>query len=222
MQIYIREIRKASKKTIDDLARIHQESFDGFFLSFMGKSFLKNMYRSYIEHEDSGILVALTEGEVVGLLAYSYDMDALYKFMAKRHTVAFAMSIIPALIKKPKIVAKKIRRFFAKSEVSAAEVTTDETITNELSDVNYNNLKKKILKLSSLCVLPSYQRRGIGAKLTKSFIDAKVKADYSVSLDTDEANNDEVLNFYKHNGFIEKRHFETPDGRKMIEFTLQD
>lgn len=217
MPTYIREIRKASHKTIDDLARIHLQSFDGFFLSFMGKGFLKKMYQSYIEHEKSGILVALEGGEIVGLLAYSYDMDGLYKFMARKHTFAFARSIVVPMVKKPRIVIEKIKRFFVKEKNYPVGMAEENTEANSTSG---------ILKLSSLCVLPSHQRRGIGTELVKNFVMAKVKSkteieiNYQLSLDTDEINNDEVLKFYKNNGFVEKRHFETPDGRKMIEFTL--
>ena len=67
--IQVRHISKTDKETIDDIVRIHLDTFQGFFLTFMGRSFLKLMYRSYIEYGSSDILVAFEDGKPIGFLA---------------------------------------------------------------------------------------------------------------------------------------------------------
>ena len=47
-----------SKMELDDVVKIHMETFAGFFLTFLGKGFLRQMYKGFIAHENSGLIVA--------------------------------------------------------------------------------------------------------------------------------------------------------------------
>ena len=60
-----------SKEELDGVVKIHMETFAGFFLTFLGKGFLKQMYKGYSAHENSGLIVAKNERGIVGVLAYS-------------------------------------------------------------------------------------------------------------------------------------------------------
>lgn len=64
------EIHKATDfHGVEQIVAIHLSSFPGFFLTFLGKGFLKYLYKGFILHPDSGILVAKEESHVVGFLA---------------------------------------------------------------------------------------------------------------------------------------------------------
>ena len=90
-EILIKEIDRKDKETLRRLVYIHMQTFSGFFLTFMGKGFLKNMYQCYCRHEDSNLLGAFNaDGEIVGFLAYSKNMSGLYKYMIKRKLIPFA------------------------------------------------------------------------------------------------------------------------------------
>ena len=67
--IVIREVKSEEKKIINDIVSIHLDTFTGFFLSFMGRGFLYQMYHSYCEHLESGLLVAEENNKPVGFLA---------------------------------------------------------------------------------------------------------------------------------------------------------
>lgn len=56
--VTIREVKSDEKKIIDEIVTIHLNTFTGFFLTFMGRGFLRQMYQSYCDHEESGLLVA--------------------------------------------------------------------------------------------------------------------------------------------------------------------
>ena len=58
-----------SKMELDDVVKIHMETFAGFFLTFLGKGFLRQMYKGFIAHENSGLIVAKSEKGIVGVLA---------------------------------------------------------------------------------------------------------------------------------------------------------
>lgn len=87
--VTVREVKSTDKKLINDIVTIHLNTFTGFFLTFMGRGFLNQMYRSYCDHGESGLLVAENNGKAVGFLAYSGNFSGLYKFMIKTRLILF-------------------------------------------------------------------------------------------------------------------------------------
>ena len=55
MEIYV----ASNNECIDEIVDIHMETFTGFFLTFLGKGFLKQLYKGFIEHNKSGLIIAV-------------------------------------------------------------------------------------------------------------------------------------------------------------------
>lgn len=194
----IRKIGDTEKDTINDIVSIHLNTFTGFFLTFMDRGFLNLMYRSYAEYKDSGILVAFEEEKPVGFLAYSGDLSGLYKYMIKKRLILFAWYSLGAFFRKPTVFMRLVRAFLKPSESKREE---------------------KYVELASIGVDPNVKSKGVGSQL----IDAlKAQVDFSkyeyITLETDAVNNEGANHFYKKNGFVIEREFETNEGRKMYEY----
>lgn len=194
----IRKIGDTEKDTINDIVSIHLNTFTGFFLTFMDRGFLNLMYRSYAEYKDSGILVAFEEEKPVGFLAYSGDLSGLYKYMIKKRLILFAWYSLGAFFRKPTVFMRLVRAFLKPSESKREE---------------------KYVELASIGVDPNVKSKGVGSQL----IDAlKAQVDFSkyeyITLETDAVNNEGANHFYKKNGFVIERDFETNEGRKMYEY----
>lgn len=194
----IKSITKTEKEIIDDIVSIHLDTFQGFFLTFMGRGFLRLMYQSYVEYNDSGILVALEDEKMLGFLAYSGDLSGLYKYMIKKRLIPFAWYSMGAFFRKPTVFMRLIRAFLKPGETKR---------------------KEKYVELASIGVAPSIKSQGIGSQL----IDAlKSKVDFNaydyITLETDAVNNDGANHFYQKNGFVLEREFETNEGRRMYEY----
>ena len=196
--VTIREVKSDEKKIIDEIVTIHLNTFTGFFLTFMGRGFLRQMYQSYCDHEESGMLVAEGDGKTVGFLAYSSDFSGLYKFMIKTRLVQFAWYSIGAFFRRPSAFLRIIKAFLKPSEVIR---------------------KEKYVELSSIGVAPNIKSKGIGSLLIGKL---KKQVDFEkyayITLETDAINNEDVIHFYEKNGFIRERMFETGEGRKMYEY----
>lgn len=194
----IRSISNIEKEIINDIVSIHLDTFQGFFLTFMGGGFLKLMYQSYVEYNNSGILVAFEDEKPVGFLAYSGDLSGLYKYMIKKRLIPFAWYSIGAFFRKPTVFMRLVRAFLKPSEAKRGE---------------------KYVELASIGVDPNVKSKGIGSQLIdalKSMIDFD---DYAyIALETDAVNNDGANRFYQKNGFVRVREFETNEGRKMFEY----
>lgn len=196
--IAVREVKKEEKKLINKIVSIHLNAFTGFFLSFMGRGFLNQMYRSYCEHNASGLLVAMEDENAVGFLAYSSDFSGLFKYMIKKRLIFFGWYSIGAFFRKPSAFMHIIRAFLKPSDVKRRE---------------------KYVELSSIGVDPDNKSRGVGSILVD---DLKKRVDFNefsyITLETDAENNEGAIHFYEKNGFVRERLYVTQEGRKMYEY----
>ncbi len=198
----IRNISNVEKDIIKSVASIHLNTFQGFFLTFMGKGFLQLMYRSYVEYKDSGVLVAFEEDKPIGFLAYSGDLSGLYKYMIKKRLIPFAWYSIGAFFRKPKVFMRLVRAFLKPNAAKREET---------------------YVELASIGVDPECKAQGVGSQL----IDAlKARVDFNeyayITLETDVLNNEGANYFYQKNGFVIEREFETNEGRKMYEYRYRE
>lgn len=181
------------------------QSFTGFFLTFLGKGFLKQLYTGFIEHEGSGILAAINDnGEMIGFLAYSDDMSAFYKYLIKKKLIPFAWYAGCAFLRNPKIMFRLLRAFKYSGEAKREE---------------------SYIELSSIGVKPVNEGQGVGSKLigalkitAGNLNSGKAKKYEYIKLETDAEDNEGANVFYKKNGFILDHEYATREGRRMNEY----
>ena len=194
----IKTVLVKEKDVIKKVVEIHIKTFNGFFLTFMGKGFLRQMYSSYAQYDDAGLLVAYEDDTPVGFLAYSSDMSGLYKYMIKRKLIPFAWYSLCAFFRKPIVFMRLLRAFLKPSEAKRNE---------------------KYVELASIGVSPECKSKGVGSALISEL---RRITDFNmyryITLETDAVNNEIANNFYKKNGFELYREYKTREGRKMNEY----
>lgn len=194
----IKKLTSPDKKILDEIVKIHLATFEGFFLTFMGKGFLHQMYLCYVLHKNSDIIIATEDGRAIGFLAYSTDMSGLYKYMIKNRLIPFGWYSAGAFLRKPKVFMRLIRAFLKPGEAERNE---------------------KYIELSSIGVSPEIKSKGIGSQLI-GFLKENVNfEEYEyIKLETDALDNELANHFYIKNGFELKGEYETREGRKMNEY----
>ena len=196
--VIIREVKSNEKKLVSDIVTIHLNTFTGFFLTFMGRGFLNQMYCSYCDHGESGLYVAEEQGKAIGFLAYSENFSGLYKFMLRSRLLLFCWYSIGAFFRRPSSFMHIIKAFLKPKEVMREE---------------------KYVELSSIGVNPTTKFKGVGSMLIDEL---KKNIDFEkfayITLETDAINNDSAIRFYEKNGFIREREFETEESRRMYEY----
>lgn len=187
-----------NKARINEVVNIHMQSFSGFFLTFLGKGFLKQLYKGFIEHEDSGLLTAIEDDKIIGFLAYSADLSSFYKCLLRRHFFSLAWYAGVAFLRNPPIFFRLLRAFSYSENAKRDE---------------------KYVELSSIGVLPDMEGKGVGTHLI-STLKRKVNTDkyQYIKLETDAENNEAANNFYKKNGFVLDHEYVTHEGRRMNEY----
>lgn len=196
--ISIRVLCQVNSEYIKALADLHKRAFPMFFLTQLGIPFLSTLYAGYLESPDSGIIIAENEEILVGFIAYSNDYQSFYKGLVKHHLMQFAICSLRAVIRHPTFI-KRLFGAFKKSDNVAKE--------------------EKYVELSSICVDPKFEGRGIGSDLInylKEMVDFNIYT--YINLETDADRNDAVNMFYVNNGFVLARTFTTAEGRRMNEY----
>lgn len=200
--IRIREIHKQDKEAVEKIVTIHLDTFQGFFLTFMGRGFLRHMYRAYCDHTSSGILAAFDEtDEPVGFLAYSSDISNLYHSMITKRFAWLAWYAAGAVFRNPSIVRRIVHAFFGMHE---------------------KPIESPHIVLASIGVRPDAKRQGIGSRLIDELKNKMDTARHAyIKLDTDAKDNDAANRFYQKNDFVLSRSFSTREGRLMNEYRFK-
>jgi len=185
---------------IKSVVDVHLQSFRGFFLSFLGREFLSELYRGIVTDPSGIAFVVVAYERVIGFVAGTDHPAGFYKRLLGKRWWRFGLASLPAIIKTPQVFFRLIR---------ALSMPTQVTAENDRGT------------LMSIAVLPGKQNKGTGHLLTKTFLEeAKERGLRQVDLTTDKLNNDSVNAFYIREGFYLTRSFETPEGREMNEYVI--
>lgn len=186
------------RKRVTEVVGVHMDCFQGFFLTFLGKGFLRLLYAGYTEHAGSGLLAAVEGSEVRGFMAYSSDVSGFYRFLIKRHLPAFAFYAAGGFLRRPRVFFRLVRALAYPKESRRAE---------------------RYIELASIGVRPSYSDSGVGTRLIDELkaVVGSAGPEY-IKLETDAEGNEKANHFYQKNGFVLHHAYETPEKRKMNEY----
>ena len=193
-------IRKSCKEDLDSIVKIHLIAFEGYFLSKLGYDFIYQYYQMYIDSDEVLLVAVNDEKKVIGFVCGLENSSDFYNEMKMRWYRFLSVQFVFNSLKLYKLVFKKMISIFAKNKV------------NPINYPEYSN------ELTSISIIPEYSGYGIGTKLLTEYI-LKVrdnKKSKSIVLTTDFFDNDNVINFYKKNGFNIYTDFCQSVNRKML------
>lgn len=197
MLVY-RSVDIQEKELIDDVVELHRISFEGFFLSTLHPGFLRQLYKSFVTHKQSELLVALDDEKMVGFISYSFNTTGVYRHMLWRHFFPFVWYSFLSFLKNPSIFFKMF---------------------SALSKPYSHTREQEYVKVFSIGVDPKYQKHGIGSKLIDEM---KKTVDFTqyeyITLETDATDNESANNFYTKNGFKLSQQIITFEGRRMNKY----
>ncbi|AQX83653.1 GNAT family N-acetyltransferase [Elizabethkingia bruuniana] len=189
------EIRLAKLSDLDMIVEIHYNRFSNFFLTTLGKKFLKTFYKAFLK-EPGILIVLLDEGNIKGFAAGSINNQNFFKKLFKNNFFGFIFSGIQIIFTNP----KALKRIFSNTKKSEDAI------------LEYSEL------LSIATVL---NKKGYGKILLDSFekeVALKNKGTLKLSLTTDYEDNDKAVKFYKDCEYEVLEVFESYQKRKMYRF----
>jgi ribosomal protein S18 acetylase RimI-like enzyme len=178
------EIRQGTPQDINGIVEVHDLAFPGFYLTLMGKDFLRAYYSSVLEYPKSQVLVATSGQQLVGFAVGFLDPSGFYSFFKARRW-RYLPLIALALLRRPSLVVRTLSNSQRIGQVQHSSTT---------------------LELSSIAVRP--ETRGVGSLLLQAFLEqAQQLSAQEVVLTTDAIGNDTVNRFYVKHGFLLQKTF---------------
>lgn len=195
------KVRRALNTDLRAIVDVHVKAFPGFFLTLMGKSFLKELYSGFLR-EDEGFLLVADDGagKILGFAAGAKNPEFFFQVLKKKRALFFVLAATPAIIRNPIPIFKKLwGALFYRGD-------------------NPNKIGAAAL-LSSIGVDPNYSGRSIGGSLlmeTEELV--RGSGCRYLYLTTDANGNEAVVGFYKKNGYEIESSFLQSKEREMLRF----
>ena len=188
---------------LERIVDVHLSAFPGFFLSSMGRPFLRLLYRSFMEEKKGICLAVEVDGRIQGFAAGTTDPQIFFRTLLRKKWYGFIAAAIPGVLRNPMFVTRKcIGALCYRGE-------TPESLSGAAL-------------LSSLAVSPEASGKGIGQQLVRSFCDKAVhEGCHAVYLTTDNADNEAVNRFYSRCGFELSDTFIRPGRRVMNRWVMR-
>jgi glycosyltransferase involved in cell wall biosynthesis/GNAT superfamily N-acetyltransferase len=193
-------VRPMQPSDVSGAAQLHLEAFPGFFLSALGPAFLREFYRAHLWDAAciSQVAVDGATGKLVGVVVGTVEPHGFYSRLAKHRWHRFAIPAGLHCIRRPRSIRRVVRGLRYRGHAHGAGGGA---------------------LLSSICVSPTVQGQGVGARLIGAWSDAaSLKGASAAYLTTDALKNDATIGFYLGQGWSDAAEFETPEGRRMKVF----
>ena len=190
------EYRESILTDVRVISKIHEKSFQGFFLTTLGNYFLKTYYKSCIKSNKTTCICAIDEKQnIVGFSVGTHHSKGFHKKLILNNIYSFAIQSIFILFTNPKALFRLFKNL------------NKESHREDIGDY---------AELLSIAVLVDKIGLGIGKGLLLEF-EKKIKDQNikKISLTTDFNSNDSVLSFYKSLGYEVYYDFITYPNRKM-------
>jgi ribosomal protein S18 acetylase RimI-like enzyme len=185
------------------MAALHTAAFPGFFLTSLGRPFLRRLYAGFITQPDGVCLVAEDAGCVVGFVAGTMNPSGFFRRLLRQQALGFAFAAVPGVLRNPVFTVRKcLGALFYRGETPGG-------------------LPDAVL-LSSLAVSPAAQGKGVGQSLVQGFADeVRCRGGKLIYLTTDEAENERTNRFYARCGFELLDTFKRPGNRIMNRWIMR-
>jgi ribosomal protein S18 acetylase RimI-like enzyme len=195
-------VRAATLSDLPRIVAIHEAAFTGFFLTLLGRRFLRELYHGFIT-DSSGICLvceaelAAGQRELAGFVVGTVAPESFFRGLLLRRGARFVMAAVPALVMHPLKVAPRL--------LHAVRYRGDRPMRVQAAAL-----------LSSVGVHPQAARRGIGRTLIDQFCEhAARRGAGQVYLTTDREANEAANTLYERAGFAVADELVRRDGRVM-------
>lgn len=189
-------IRKATLYDVNAIVEIHINAFKGFFLTSLGRDFLKFYYTCFVKNGETVTMVAEENKIIYGFSAATTKCKGFNGRLIKENFFLFGLLTFKMLFRSPKSLLRLIRNLTKKG---------DGVID-----------KEDYAELYSIGVSRNTQGMGVGKKiLIETEKNLKAMGVKRISLTTDYFNNEQAVGFYHSVGYKLLYEFVTYPNRKM-------
>lgn len=180
-------IRNTKLNDLNEIAKIHMESFENHFLPKLGLKLLSNYYKEFIDDSNIFVVSVNKNNEIDGFLLGTSTLEIHRNQFIKNNKIELSLRVLWLCFKFDKDtlirVCRFINSFFSKKNTE---------ITN-----NINKSSPKVISLLSICVSQQSKGKGNSIALIQEFEERLNKLGYEAYTLTVHKTNDRAKHFYK-------------------------
>lgn len=185
---------------VEEIASLHLNAFPGFFLSTLGKPFLVQFYKGFINDPTAVVCVDIEDERIAGVAVGTTEPNGFFSRLLKRQFLGFATAAARAVLRDPSALPRLFRGIMYRGAAPGSPPNS--------------------ALLSSICVHPEAAGRGTGSKLLSEWTGQLAERGCSSAyLTTDAEDNESVNAFYERQGWFLESTFRTREGRPMNVWT---
>ena len=168
------DYRRLAASDLDQVAELHATVFQGYFLTLMGRRFLRRYYGQYLDFPGALTVVALAGDRVVGFIVGGRDIDQLQRRLYRRHFFELGAIVVSrflvdrtaraAILERGRIVRAAINEALRRRE--------RRTRPPPKSQSSAAASKPPYASILVIAVGRAYRDLGIGGQLMERFIEA--------------------------------------------------
>lgn len=183
---------------VAELARIHARGFPSFFLTSLGLPFLREFYAAQLDDPSAiGVVARVADGRPVGVVVGTTEPAGFYGRLVRRRGLRFAVAGALGALRNPRAVPRLVRALTYRGDAPAPSFAL----------------------LSSIVVDPARSGGGVGYQLQKRWCEEAARRGVARAyLQTDQDDNDAVVEFYRRCGWTAAGSSTTPEGRRLLRF----
>lgn len=182
-----RIITEAKIELLDGLVDVHEEAFPGFFLTEVGRGFLREYYRTLVQFNGARLYSVTVSRQLRGFVG-GYMSSTMFCGELRRRWLRFVVPLAFGICRRPVLLARVAARMFNVLQGRTGDEPSDGSLG--------------CWELSSVAVRKSDRSAGLGRLLVEHFLgEASRENAAGVKLYTDAVGNDGVNIFYERIGF---------------------
>jgi ribosomal protein S18 acetylase RimI-like enzyme len=183
-------LRTGTYRDATPAAFLHAEQISEGFLAFLGPRFLRRLYRRVVLDPGSFLLVVESRGQIMGFLAGSTDVGALYRAFVLRDGVPAAFACAGRLIRSWRRVLETLRHGSGATGAGA--------------------------ELLAVAVDPAARGKGAGTRLVEGFLTEIGTRGRDAAHVVVAAGNETAVALYQRSGFHTAERFELHRGTESL------
>lgn len=155
---------------LQQVVALHERCFPGYYLTDLGRSFLRAMYRWHVESPEAIAHVALAgDGSLAGFVAGTVDYSSYRRSLFRRTWWRMGVALGKRFVSNPALTARLIGERSELVWQAIASIVPRRNPRRSLTDAIASE-DLRAASLVSIAVEPSARRFGIGKALSELFV----------------------------------------------------
>jgi len=198
-------VRRMVSADADEVASLHLQAFEGYFMSHLGLEFLRRYYRQFTMDQEAYSVLALVEGRVVGFVV-GFDVGSSFeRRFFREHFVWLAWTVATKAVTNSAVRTGLLQRMLFFRRAFASLFGRGQGAKQQTRPLPPDVPDGAGASLLGIAVHPSFRGQGVAERLQDAFLKLLKDRDVSWVRLSVKPDNKRAIAFYEKVGWVRTR-----------------